>query len=88
MRMATTKQFRNAVREAASASSSTLSGSWTDSLNHNLSNPTRYVGFVAYGKAKVVATLAEALLNLQGLTANTRTGRTSKYMVRGTCVKV
>ena len=85
MQLATTQQFRNAVRKAAKDLSADVSGSWTNSKR---SNPgiRRWVGLQVFnGASAQVAKRTEELLSAQGLTAKTRLGRRSTWMVRGTC---
>jgi len=88
MQTANTLEFRNAVRTAAKQLGAELGMAWTDSANHRTWESKRYVGMVVYhGLGEKVAGRTEALLNAHGLTASTRTGRRSNYMVRGTCVQ-
>ena len=87
MQTATTKQFRNAVRTAARLYGSRVTFSWTDAPGYKAAKPKRYVGMEVIGHPADVAEMTEGILNFDGLTANTRVGRSSKFMVRGTCVR-
>jgi len=87
MQTATTKQFRNAVRTAARLYGSRVTISWTDAPSHRSYLTKRYVGMEVLGYSADVAEMTEGILNFDGLTANTRIGRNSKCMIRGTCVR-
>lgn len=98
MRTATTKEFRNAVRLAASSLKGYVQDSWTDAPGNNTYNDLRYVGFlIRDARSEDVAAKAEQLLNAVGATAATRAPyraskgpmavyRRSINYVRGTCV--
>lgn len=91
MKVATTHQFRNAVRLVTESLNGIVQQSYTDAPNYEFSKPKRYVGFSVTGvDSKIVAERSEALLNSLGLTANARSNpkypeRYSNY-VRGTCI--
>ena len=89
MKIATTIEFRDAVRRAAGAVGIHYNPcSWTEAPGGVIPMKKRYVGFrFDYGTSKAVAEIAEEILNLSGLTAHTRLGRERALYVRGTCVK-
>ena len=96
MKTATTTQFRAAVRSACAILGYKCDSGWTDSPMLPVSaTSTRYVSLSVWGPAplyfspkvaKAVVKKAESLLQKQGVTANTRTGTTRHYSVRGTCI--
>ena len=96
MQTATTTQFRAAVRSACAVLGYSYHGGWTDApVLHLTATPKRYVGLDVSGPAplyfdasvaKAVAKEAEDLLRKQGVTANTRTGTSRHFAVRGTCI--
>ena len=89
MKTATTLEFRDAVRRAAGAVGINYGmSSWTKAPKNNLSSAKRYVGFrFDFGSAGAICDIAEEILNMQGLTAQTRLGRERALYVRGTCLK-
>jgi len=90
MKTASTLEFRDAVRRAAGSVGIPYNPcSWTESPGGDIRSQKRYVGFrFDYGTSLAVAEIAEEILNLNGLTAQTRLGRDRALYVRGTCVKV
>ena len=92
MKVATTKEFRNAVRLAVSSCNAYVCNSWTDPVNRwTYRDPKRYVCFdIGGAPSEKVAEQAESILNAVGLTAGARSKPRdptaySNY-VRGTCV--
>ena len=93
MQVATTLQFRAAVRRIALANNFRIYDSYTNGYK-NLT-PTRTVGFAMPSASATVVAAVERLLNAQGLTANTRVTSDGPQnggcivhgpYIRGTCV--
>jgi hypothetical protein len=93
MQVATTLQFRAAVRYIARANGFSIYDSYTNS-NRN-SGDRRTVGFAMPSASATVVTAVERLLQAQGLTANTRVTQDGPQnsgcyqhgpYIRGTCV--
>jgi hypothetical protein len=75
MQVATTIQFRNAVRTIATARAVSMPAhSWTEGAGKG--SDVRYVGYPVYGMPRMdkvfFATAVERLLQAQGVTAKTR----------------
>ena len=101
MQIATTLQFRKAVRKYLSKKALTCYGSYTNGSSRKDSDPARTVGFWVPQATPEMACKIEKKLNKKGLTAQTRCtgegyGRTpsgcgyggSHTYIRGTCVFV
>ena len=91
MKLATTLQFRKAVRKVAAKMDKDLGDSWT---NGSTVPGRRTVGFVCYGASSEMVRKIEKKLNKKGLTAQTRVIDSSSHgyynsgalYIRGTCV--
>ncbi len=92
MQVASTAQFRKAVRTVAHNMGVRLGTHSYTERNRESFSATRWVGLQLYGvwdnpqRAQLVCQHTEYMLNSQGLTAKSRiTGSTNYTYIRGTC---
>ena len=95
MQVATTLQFRDAVRYIARANGFRIYDSYTNSRSRQKNPSRRTVGFAMPSASDAIVTAVERLLNAQGLTAKTRVTQDGPQnggcyqhgpYIRGTCV--
>jgi hypothetical protein len=95
MQVASTLQFRSAVRTIARANGFRIVDSYTNSRRSQMDLDRRTVGFAMPSASATVVAAVERLLNAQGLTANTRVTANGPQnggclvhgpYIRGTCV--
>jgi hypothetical protein len=95
MQVATTLQFRSAVRTIALANGFRIVDTYTNSRRGQTDPDRRTVGFFMPSACQSVVTAVERLLNAQGLTAKTRVTHNGPQnggclvhgpYIRGTCV--
>ena len=92
MQVASTTQFRKAVRTVAHNMGVRIGTKSYTERNRALEDSKRWVGMELYGvwdnpqRAQLVCQHTEYMLNSQGLTAKSRiTGSTNYTYIRGTC---
>lgn len=88
MKLATTQEFRNAVRMAARELGITVGRTYTDkSKSAKADTGFRYVTFVVNENddRPLLAARTESILATRGLTAQTRIGAWAAYYLRGNC---